>query len=57
MLTVALIMREGGVNVAFAGNVSLKREAIAFTHGYAVAPLIGLPGPDLHVAHCIAYPR
>ena len=33
--------------VALAGRVSLNKDAMADTHGYAVAPLIGLPGPDL----------
>ena len=46
-LTVVLMMRDGGVNVALAGRVSLNNDAMAATHGYAVAPLIGLPGPDL----------
>ena len=43
--TVVLMMRDGGVKVALAG--SLNKAAMANTHGYAVAPLIALPGPDL----------
>ena len=47
-LTVVLMMRDGGVKVALlAGRVSLNKAAMANTHGYAVAPLIALPGPDL----------